>query len=212
VDAVSPVRTLARNPLFSVVVHVREQLPENRVIDHGPDGDTTVTVLEPPFDAAHADLSLNFFAAEDGGGYRGHVIYRPELYSRDTAQRFADWLGRVVTAFAERPDITLRELEIGAPGERRRILEEWGGGTVYVLDETLQPVPVGVVGDVYTAGPALAAAHWTRAGVTATRLVADPVGNRPGARLYRTGDRARWTADGVLEFVDAQPPTIPAVR
>jgi mycobactin peptide synthetase MbtE len=62
VDAVSPVRTLSRNPLFSVVVHVREQLPENRVIEHGPDGDTTVSVLEPTFDAAHADLSLNFFA------------------------------------------------------------------------------------------------------------------------------------------------------
>ncbi|BBY15219.1 non-ribosomal peptide synthetase [Mycolicibacterium litorale] len=201
VDAVSPVRTLARNPLFSVVVHVREQLPENRVIDHGPDGDTTVTVLEPTFDAAHADLSLNFFAYENGGGYRGHVIYRPELYTRETAQRFVGWLGRVVTAFAEQPDLTVGEIEIGAPGEQRRILEEWGGGGVFVLDQALRPVPVGVVGDVYTAGGPLAAAHWNSAALTATRLVAHPYGTQPGARLHRTGDQARWSADGVLELV-----------
>ncbi|MGE2714899.1 amino acid adenylation domain-containing protein [Mycolicibacterium litorale] len=218
VDAVNPVRTLARNPLFSVVVHVREQVPENRVIDHGPDGDTTVTVLEPPFDAAHADLSLNFFAHEqrvEGGfsGYRGHVIYRPELYSRETAQRFVGWLGRVVTAFAEQPDLTLRELEIGAPGERRRILEDWGGGSVFVLDQALQPVPVGVVGDVYTAGGPLAAAHWNRAALTATRLVAHPHTTQPGARLHRTGDQARWSADGVLELVGSDERSgEPAVR
>ncbi|WP_197374855.1 non-ribosomal peptide synthetase [Mycolicibacterium baixiangningiae] len=201
VDAVSPVRTLARNPLFSVVVHVREQLPENRVIGHGPGGDTTVTVLEPTFDAAHADLSLNFFAHEDGGGYNGHVIYRPELYSRETAQRFVGWLGRVVTAFAEQPDLTVRDLEIGAPGERRRLVEQWGGGTLFVLDQALQPAPVGVVGDVYTAGGPLAAAHWNGAGLTVTRLVAHPYGAQPGARLHRTGDQARWSADGVLELV-----------
>lgn len=211
VDAVSPVRTLSRNPLFSVVVHVREQLPENRVIGHGPGGDTTVTVLEPTFDAAHADLSLNFFAAERGadggssGGYKGHVIYRPELYTRETAERFAGWLGRVVAAFAEQPDLRLADLDIGPAGERQRILHTWSGGSVYVLDDALQPVPAGVVGDVYTAGPALAAAHWTTAAVSATRLVAHPFA--PGARLHRTGDRARWRARGVLELVgaDARP-------
>jgi mycobactin peptide synthetase MbtE len=194
------VRTLARNPLFSVVVHVREQLPEDRVIDSGPDGDTTVTVLEPTFDAAHADLSLNFFAREDGGGYRGHVIYRPELYSRDTAQRFVGWLGRVVTAFAEQPDLTVRDLEIGAPGEQQRIVEQWGDGSVFVLDQTLRPVPVGVVGDVYTSGGPLAGAHWNSAALTATRLVAHPYGV-PGSRLHRTGDQARWSPQGVLELV-----------
>lgn len=212
VDAVNPVRTLARNPLFSVVVHVREQVPENQVIDRGPDGDTTVTVLEPPFDAAHADLSLNFFAREDGGGYRGHVIYRPELYSRDTAHRFVGWLTRVVAAFADQPDLTVGELEIGAPGERRRIIENWSGGSVFVLDRELRPVPVGVVGDVYTAGGPLAAAHWTTAVLTATRLVAHPFG-APGTRLHRTGDRARWSADGVLELVSAESARAePAVR
>lgn len=211
VDAVSPVRTLSRNPLFSVVVHVREQLPQNRVIDHGPAGDTTVTVLEPTFDAAHADLSLNFFAAENG--YRGQVIYRPELYSRQTAQRFVGWLTRVVTAFADQPDVTLRDLEIGAPGERQCILDEWSGGSAYVLDEALQPVPVGVVGDLYIGGGPLSAAYWSTADLTAARFVAHPFEADPGARLHRTGDRARWTEHGALELVGSDDrPTPVAAR
>ncbi len=54
VDAVNPVRSLSRNPLFQVVVHVREELPENQLIETGPDGDTRFTALEPTFDVAHA--------------------------------------------------------------------------------------------------------------------------------------------------------------
>lgn len=199
VDAVSPVRTLARNPLFQVVVHVREQLPEGRVIDSGPQGETTFTAIEPDFDVAQADLSLNFFATDDA--YRGHVIYRPELYERSTAERLAGWLGRVLRAFADDPDQTVRAVDILEPGERSRLLDEWGGGSVYVLDDALTPAPVGVVGDVYHAGPA-ARGRWHRSDLTATRFVADPVGGASGARLYRSGERARWTAGGTLEFVE----------
>ncbi len=54
-----------------------------------------------------------------GDEYRGHVIYRTELYERATAQRFADWLVRVVEAFADRP--TLREVGMVSAQARRRI-------------------------------------------------------------------------------------------
>ncbi len=66
VDSVSPVRSLSRNPLFQVVVHVRDHLPATRVIDSGPgDGEDTVcTSLDPIFDMAHADLSINFFGTD----------------------------------------------------------------------------------------------------------------------------------------------------
>ena len=119
VDAVRPVRSLSRNPLFGVVVHVREELPAGPVIEAGSDGDTTFTALEPTFDVAHADLSLNFFATEDG--YRGHVIYRTELYKRATAERLVRWLPRVLDAFADDPDQTLRDVQIAGRDERRQV-------------------------------------------------------------------------------------------
>ncbi|HEU4361926.1 MAG TPA: amino acid adenylation domain-containing protein, partial [Mycobacterium sp.] len=78
VDAVGPTRSLVRNPLFQVVVHVRDQLPAERAVDSGPDGTTVFSALEPTFDIAHADLSVNFFTSEDSGdiGYTGNVLYR----------------------------------------------------------------------------------------------------------------------------------------
>ncbi|CCQ17331.1 non-ribosomal peptide synthetase (fragment), partial [Rhodococcus sp. AW25M09] len=71
---------------------------------------------------------------------------------------------------------------------------------VFVLDGRLNPVPHGVVGELYLAGVQLARGYCARPDLTADRFVADPVGG-DGGRLYRTGDLVRWNRDGELEYV-----------
>ncbi|HYW05467.1 MAG TPA: AMP-binding protein, partial [Longimicrobium sp.] len=75
------------------------------------------------------------------------------------------------------------------------------GTRLYVLDSTLRTAPAGAPGELYAAGESPARGYLGRPALTAERFLPDPHAAEPGARMYRTGDRARWRLDGSLEFM-----------
>jgi amino acid adenylation domain-containing protein len=72
---------------------------------------------------------------------------------------------------------------------------------VYILDAQMQPLPIGVAGEIYLGGSGVARGYRNRPDLTAAQFVPDPFAQTPGARLYRTGDRGRFLADGRIEFL-----------
>ena len=90
------------------------------------------------------------------------------------------------------PDGDLARLPIGFPIANTR---------AYIVDANLQPVPIGVPGELMIGGDGLAREYYRRPELTRDKFIANPFSSDPDARLYRTGDMARFRADGAIEFL-----------
>ena len=76
-----------------------------------------------------------------------------------------------------------------------------GNTRIYILDKRGEPVPLGVVGEIYIGGAGVARGYLNRPELTAERFVKDPFSGEADARMYRTGDLGRYLADGNIEYV-----------
>ena len=108
------------------------------------------------------------------------------VYGPTESTSFASW--HLVDRVAE----GARTIPIGAPLANTQL---------YVLDRGMSQVPAGVAGELYIGGDGLARGYLNQPGLTAEKFVPDPFGDRPGGRLYRTGDRVRRGDDGAIEFL-----------
>ncbi|MFE0019383.1 amino acid adenylation domain-containing protein [Amycolatopsis sp. NPDC059021] len=120
------------------------------------------------------------------------------------AERLAgSWLaGKVVNQFGP-TETTMTATRVRVPAGagsswRYDVGSPAGDTTLYILDEALNPCPIGVPGELYIGGPGVARGYLGRPGLTAERFVPDPFG---GDRLYRTGDRCRWSPARTVEHL-----------
>jgi amino acid adenylation domain-containing protein/non-ribosomal peptide synthase protein (TIGR01720 family) len=136
------------------------------------------------------------------------LIVAGEACSRKVAAAWSEKVERFVNAYGPseatvcatiNEDVRL-ELEEG-DGREPSIGRVIDHTELYIVDEQTQPVPVGVVGELYISGAGLARGYWRRPELTAEKFVPHPFSEQVGARMYRTGDLARYRADGRVEFL-----------
>ncbi|HET7231076.1 MAG TPA: amino acid adenylation domain-containing protein, partial [Longimicrobium sp.] len=120
---------------------------------------------------------------------------------------YARGIDRVYDLYGPSEDTTYSTWTLRRAGGPTTIGRPISNTRAYVLGAAMLPLPAGVPGELYLGGRGLARGYLGRPGLTAERFVPDPFSGERGARLYRTGDRARWRADGTIEYLgrlDAQ--------
>ncbi len=174
---------------------------------------------------AHIELVRDALALAEGGGRRADVIstvpsvftglledeaelrattlvFAGEALSAALVERIGQRLphARIVNAYGQSESFYATLWSGGRPaGTGAPVGAPLGNVRAYVLNAGLEPVPEGVVGELYVAGDSLGRGYHGQSRLTAERFVADPF-EGAGARMYRTGDLARWNAGGQLEY------------
>jgi amino acid adenylation domain-containing protein len=129
-------------------------------------------------EALSVDLQARVFARLPGASL--YNTYGPTETSVD------------VTSWVCRTESDRRSVPIGRPN---------GNTQIYLLDQSLNPVPIGVAGELHIGGEGLARGYLYQPALTAEKFIPNPFSREVGARLYKTGDLARHRADGEIEFL-----------
>lgn len=155
----------------------------------------------------HADLLAYQLTAQQARDLAGVVIAAGDSFPAALATRWHELAGPDGTAIATEygpTEITIGnsgQLVVEAPDtELVPLGAPIPNTTMYVLTEYLEPVPIGVPGEIYIGGSGVARGYLGRPDLTVDRFLPDPYGE-PGARLYRSGDLGRWLPGGQLEFL-----------
>ncbi|MEO1336201.1 MAG: amino acid adenylation domain-containing protein, partial [Myxococcota bacterium] len=156
---------------------------------------------------SHLTALLDSVGAEGAAALlpRRALLCGGEAFARDLVDRVQSTVPKVFNHYG--PTETTVGVAVGdarsAPHDAEGAVpigHPLGFARLYVLDDALAPVPVGMIGELFIGGPTVTRGYHGRAALTAERYLPDPYGPEPGARMYRTGDRVRRLADGALVF------------
>ncbi|MEH1030542.1 amino acid adenylation domain-containing protein [Micromonospora profundi] len=219
VESLRPEVTGQTNPLFQISLSLQ---PPGTSLPGLALAGATAEALDVSTGYARFDVALAVIDLADGG-LELQVEYSTELFDADRIDRLVEQFTTALARGLAEPDRPTDEIDVLPPAERDRVLRDWSsraallprvggaagttvvtdapGGRVYVLDAALRPAPIGVPGQLYVAGTGAAQGDPDRPALTACRFLADPYADRPGKRMYDTGDIARWRSDGVLEHL-----------
>ncbi|HVS76974.1 MAG TPA: amino acid adenylation domain-containing protein, partial [Steroidobacteraceae bacterium] len=143
------------------------------------------------------------------GGWRGRkglkVLCGGEAITAELSARLIERVGSVWNMYGPTETTIWSCARQIAAADPARHTEPIGGPIentrVHILDERLQPVPVGEAGEIYIAGAGVARGYLNRAELTAERFLSDPFEPAAPGRMYRTGDLGRWRQDGAIDFL-----------
>ncbi len=151
-------------------------------------------------------ISAHRISAEQAAGLAGALLVAGEAFPAGAANRWLAILGRgrLINEYGPtEASVGTCVYPVDAPSRADTVPigRPLPGMAMYVLDDRMLLVPVGVVGELYAGGTGVARGYASQPGLTAERFLPDPFGAFPGARLYRTGDLVRRLPDGNVEFL-----------